>query len=41
MKPLRRGDGDQYLHRTSDSYRAATRRKMEAFHLHVQLGCIA
>jgi hypothetical protein len=41
MKPLKRGDGDQYLHRTSDAYRAATRRKMDAFHAHVQLGCIA
>ena len=41
MKPLRRGDGDQYLHRTSDAYRAAIRRKMAAFHVHVQLGCIA
>jgi hypothetical protein len=41
MKPLKRGDGDQYLHRTSDAYRAAIRRKMAAFHVHVQLGCIA
>jgi hypothetical protein len=41
MKPLRRGDGNQHLHRTSDSYRAAALRKMRAFHLHVQLGCIA
>jgi len=41
MKPIKRGDGDQYLHRTSDAYRAAIRRKMAAFHAHVQLGCIA
>jgi hypothetical protein len=41
MKPLHRGDGDQYLHRTSDSYRAAIRRKLRAYHVHVQLGCIA
>lgn len=41
MKPLKRGDGDQYLHRTSHAYRAAIRRKMAAFHVHVQLGCIA
>jgi len=41
MKPLRRGDGNQHLHRTSDAYRAAVLRKMRAFHLHVQLGCIA
>ena len=41
MKPLRRGDGDQYLHHTSDAYRAAIRRKLRAYHVHVQLGCIA
>ena len=41
MKPLRRGDGNQYLHRTSHAYRAAIRRKLAAFHVHVQLGCIA
>ena len=41
MNPLRRGDGDQYLHRTSDTYRAAVRRKLRAYHVHVQLGCIA
>jgi hypothetical protein len=41
MKPLKRGDGDQYLHRASDAYRAAIHRKMAAFHIHVQLGCIA
>jgi len=41
MKPLRRGTGDQYLHRTSDAYRDAVRRKLRAYHAHVQLGCIA
>ncbi len=41
MKPLRRGSGDQYLHRASDDYRAAIRRKLRAYHLYVQLGCIA
>jgi DDE superfamily endonuclease len=41
MKPLRRGQGDQHLHRASEAYRAAVHRKMRAFHLHVQLGCIA
>lgn len=41
MNPLRRGDGDQYLHRASDIYRAAVRRKLRAYHVHVQLGCIA
>lgn len=41
MKPLRRGQGNQYLHRTSDAYRAGVRRKLGAYHLYVQLGCIA
>ena len=41
MKPLRRGSGDQYLHRTTDEYRAAIRRKLRAYHVHIQLGCIA
>jgi hypothetical protein len=41
MKPLKRGDGNQHVHRTSDAYRGAIRRKLAAFHLHVQLGCIA
>lgn len=41
MKPRRRGQGDQYLHRESQTYRDAVCRKMNAFHLHVQLGCIA
>jgi hypothetical protein len=41
MKPVRRGGGDQYLHRTSDTYRDAVRRKLRAYHVHVQLGCIA
>jgi hypothetical protein len=41
MKPLRRGAGDQYLHRTSDEYCAAARPKVLAYHLRVQLGCIA
>ena len=41
MKPLRRGSGDQYLHRTSEEYRAAIRRKLRAYHLYVQLSCIA
>ena len=41
MKPIRRGAGDQYLHRTSDDYRDGVRRKMRAYHVHVQLGAIA
>jgi hypothetical protein len=41
MKPLRRGGGNQYLHRMSEDYRNAVRRKLRAYHVHVQLGCIA
>lgn len=41
MKPVRRGSGDQYLHKASDTYRQAVRRKLRAYHVHVQLGCIA
>ncbi len=41
MKPLHRGAGDQYLHRATDAYRGAIRRKLRAYHVYVQLGCIA
>jgi DDE superfamily endonuclease len=41
MTPLRRVSGDQYLHRKSDAYRDAVRRKIAAYHRHIQLGLIA
>ena len=41
MKPLRRVSGNQYLHRESDDYRDAVRRKIGAYHRHIQLGLIA
>ena len=41
MTPIRRGQGDQHLHRASQSYRDAVVRKINAFHRHVQLGCVA
>jgi hypothetical protein len=41
MKPLRRVSGDQHLHRESDEYRNAVRRKIGAYHRHIQLGLIA
>ena len=41
MSPIRRGSGDQYLHRRDDDYRAGVRRKLRAYHVHVQLGAIA
>ncbi len=41
MKPIKRGSGNQYLHRKSEKYRNMVRRKMNAYHLHLQLGVIA
>jgi len=41
MTPLRRVSGNQYLHRKSDDYRNAVRRKISAYHRHIQLGLIA
>lgn len=41
MKPIRHKEGKQYLHKKSEEYRDAVKRKMEAYHRFVQLGCIA
>lgn len=41
MTPLRRVSGNQHLHRKSDAYRNAVRRKITAYHRHIQLGLIA
>ena len=41
MTPLRRVSGNQYLHHKSDAYRMAVRRKIAAYHRHIQLGLIA
>ena len=41
MTPLRRVSGNQYLHRKSDAYRDAVRRKIAAYHRHIQLELIA
>ena len=41
MTPLRRVSGNQYLHHQSDAYREAVRRKIAAYHRHIQLGLIA
>jgi len=42
MKPRSsRRSGNQYLHRESDRYRAAVRRKIAAYHRHIQLGLVA
>jgi hypothetical protein len=41
MDPIRRRSGDQYLHMKSEEYRRGVRRKVQAYHAHVQIGCIA
>jgi len=41
MTPLRRVSGDQYLHHKTETYRNAVRRKIAAYHRHMQLGLIA
>ena len=41
MTPLRRVSGNQYLHHKSDDYRNAVRRKIAAYHRHIQLGLLA
>lgn len=41
MTPLRRVSGDQYLHRKSEKYRNAVKRKINAYHRFIQLGLIA
>jgi hypothetical protein len=41
MIPLRRASGNQYMHHQSESYRNAVRRKLGAYHRHIQLGLIA
>jgi hypothetical protein len=41
MQPLRRGNGNQYLHRKSPKYSEAVERKMNAYHVFVQAGAIS
>jgi hypothetical protein len=41
MTPLTRKAKDQYLHRKTDRYRDAVRRKIAAYHRFIQLGLIA
>jgi len=41
MKPLRRRNGNQYLHRESLDYRNAVKRKMNAYHLFIQTGIVS
>jgi hypothetical protein len=41
MKPRPRRSGNQHLHRESESYRDDVRRKLRAYHCHLQLGVVA
>lgn len=41
MDKLPRRGSTQYLHRKSDRYRQAVRRKMHAYHAHIQFGLMA
>ena len=41
MVRIRRCSGEQYLHRKSKAYRAQVLKKLNAYHVYVQLGCIA
>lgn len=41
MTPIRKASGDQFLHRKSDDYRTAVRRKLDAYHRFIQIGLIA
>jgi hypothetical protein len=41
MKPLRRRNGNQYMHRESLDYRNAVKRKLRAYHVFIQAGLIA
>jgi len=41
MTRIKKCSGDQYLHRKSEEYRDQVKRKLRAYHTHVQLGLIA
>ena len=41
MKPLRRRNGNPYMHRESDKYRAAIKRKIGAYHLFIHAGIVS
>jgi hypothetical protein len=40
MKPLRRNNGNQHLHRASQKYRDHVKRKLHAYHVFVQAGLV-
>jgi DDE superfamily endonuclease len=41
MTPIKRFSGNQYLHKENEDYRNAVRRKITAYHRHIQAGVIA
>jgi hypothetical protein len=41
MRPLRRGNGNQHLHRETLDYRNLVKRKLNAYHLFIQAGIVA
>lgn len=41
MKKTKTGEGNQHLHKKSKKNKDAVRRKIKAYHVYVQLGCIA
>ncbi len=41
MKPIPRRSGNQYLHHKTDEYRCHVRRKIAAYHCHLQTGVMA
>ena len=41
MKGISRNSGTQHMHRKSERYRAAVRRKLSAYDRHIQIGLIA
>ena len=41
MKPLKRRNGNQYLHRESENYRNAIKRKLNAYHVFVLAGIVS
>lgn len=41
MPKISRGSGTQHLHHATDCYRTAVRRKLDAYHRHIQIGLIS
>ncbi len=41
MHPIKRNSGNQYMHHRDKEYRRLVKRKLDAYHRYVQLGCVA